>query len=139
LRRGARIEQNRRMAWVHMVIGLALAQYLAFGMAVARARGRYGVRAPAITGNADFERYYRVQVNTLELLVVLVPAMLLFALYVDPLWSAALGFVFVIGRTVYFIGYTRAAERRHVGFALSMLPTMALLAGALIGALRALA
>jgi uncharacterized membrane protein YecN with MAPEG domain len=127
------------MAWVHAVIALALAEYLAFGMAVARARGRYGVKAPAITGNPDFERYYRVQVNTLELLVVLVPAMLLFALYVDPLWSAGLGFVFVVGRLVYYCGYTRAAERRHVGFALSMLPTMALLAGAFIGALRALA
>jgi uncharacterized membrane protein YecN with MAPEG domain len=127
------------MAWVHLVIALALAEYLVFGMAVARARGRFGVRAPAITGNADFERYYRVQVNTLELLVVLVPAMLLFAFHVDPLWSAGLGFVYVIGRILYFFGYTRAAERRHIGFALSMLPTMALLAGALIGALRALA
>lgn len=125
------------MAWVHAVIALALAEYLVFGFAVARARGRFKVPAPAITGHADFERYYRVQVNTLELLVVLVPAMLLFAIYVDPLWSAGLGFVFVIGRVVYFFGYTRAAERRHIGFGLSMLPTMALLAGALIGALRA--
>jgi hypothetical protein len=139
LRRGAWIAENRAMAWVHLVIALALAEYLYFGMAVARARARYGVKAPAITGNADFERYYRVQVNTLELLVVFVPAALLFALYIDSLWAAALGFLFVIGRWVYFLGYTRAAERRHIGFALSMLPTMALLAGALIGALRALA
>ncbi|MGE0583377.1 MAG: MAPEG family protein [Steroidobacteraceae bacterium] len=127
------------MAWVHAVIALALAEYLFFGMAVARARARYGVHAPAITGNPDFERYYRVQVNTLELLVVFVPAMVLFAFYVDPSWAAGLGGVFVIGRAVYYLGYTRAAGRRHIGFALSMLPTMALLAGALIGALRALA
>lgn len=127
------------MAWVHLVIAIALAEYLFFGLAVARARARFGVRAPAITGHADFERYYRVQVNTLELLVAVIPAMLIFALYIDPLWSAGLGGLFVIGRIVYFYGYTRAAERRHVGFALSMLPAMALLAGALIGALRALA
>ncbi len=126
------------MAWVHAVIVLALIEYLCFGVAVARARGRYGLRAPATTGNADFERYFRVQANTLELLVPLVPAMLIFAVYLDPRWSAGLGLVFVIGRVVYFIGYTRAAERRHIGFALSMTPLMALLAGALIGALRAL-
>ncbi|MBV6417882.1 MAG: hypothetical protein CMLOHMNK_02658 [Steroidobacteraceae bacterium] len=127
------------MAWVHLVIALALVEYLCFGMAVGNARGRYGVRAPAITGNADFERYYRVQANTLELLVILIPAMLLFALYIDPLWAAGLGGVYVIGRLVYFVGYTRAAERRHIGFALSMLPTLALLIGAIFGALRALA
>lgn len=125
------------MAWVHTVIALALIEYLYFGYAVARARGRYKVPAPATTGNEAFERYYRVQANTLESLIVLIPAMLIFATYIDPLWSAGLGFVFVLGRVVYFIGYTRAAARRHIGYGLSMLPMMALTAGALIGALRA--
>ena len=126
------------MAFVHLVIVVALAQYLAFGMAVARARVRHGIHAPATTGHADFERCYRVQMNTLELLIALVPGMLIFALYVDPLWSAALGCVYVIGRLVYYVGYTRAAERRHIGFGLSMMPILFLLHGGFIGALRAL-
>lgn len=125
------------MAWVHAVIALALAQYLWFGFEVARARGRYKLPAPATIGNADFERYYRVQANTLESLIVLVPAMLIFALYVDARWSAGLGLLFVIGRVIYFVGYTRAAGKRHWGYTVSILPMMVLLAGALIGALRA--
>ncbi|MGD9598794.1 MAG: MAPEG family protein [Steroidobacteraceae bacterium] len=126
------------MAFVHLVIVVALGEYLAFGWAVARARARYGVHAPATTGQADFERYYRVQMNTLELLIALVPGMLIFALYVDPLWSAALGCVYVVGRVVYYFGYTRAAGRRHIGFGLSMMPILFLLLGGFIGALRAL-
>lgn len=125
------------MAWVHAVIALALAEYLWFGFEVARARGRYKLPAPATTGHADFERCYRVQANTLESLIVLVPAMLIFALYVDPLWSAGLGFVFVLGRIGYFFGYTRAAQKRHWGYMASILPMIVLTAGALIGALRA--
>jgi len=125
------------MAWVHTVIALALAEYLWFGAAVGRARGRYKLPAPATTGHADFERYYRVQANTLESLIVLIPAMLIFALYIDPHWSAGLGFVFVLGRVAYFFGYTRAASKRHWGYMASILPMMALTIGALIGALRA--
>lgn len=125
------------MAWVHAVIALALVEYLFFGFAVARARGRYKLPAPATTGNEAFERYYRVQANTLESLIVLIPAMLIFATYVDPLWSAGLGFVFVLGRAGYFAGYTRAAGKRHWGYMASILPMIALTAGALIGALRA--
>ena len=56
------------MEYVALVSGLALLQYIAFGMLVGKARGKYGVKAPAITGNDVFERYFRVQQNTLELL-----------------------------------------------------------------------
>ena len=61
------------MNWVHLVIGLVLLQFFFFCMAVGRARGTYNVAAPATTGNEVFERYFRVQMNTLELLVVLIP------------------------------------------------------------------
>ena len=71
------------MEYVALVSGLALLQYVAFGMLVGRARGRYGVKAPAITGHEVFERYFRVQQNTLELLVVMLPAIWLFARYVE--------------------------------------------------------
>jgi glutathione S-transferase len=126
------------MPYVHLVITLALVEFFLFGLAVARARTRYHVPAPAITGNADFERYFRVQANTLEQLIIFVPAIVLFAHYVNAYVAAALGALFIIGRVVYFRGYTRAAEARHLGFGLSMIPNLILLIGAIFGALRAL-
>lgn len=40
---------------------------------VARARVAYGVKLPAISGNPDFERVFRVQMNTLEWLPIFLP------------------------------------------------------------------
>jgi glutathione S-transferase len=119
---------------VAIVSVLALLQYIAFGTAVARARGRYGLQAPAVTGHDIFERYFRVQQNTLELLILLLPSLWLFAWYVDATWAALLGAVYLVGRILYFMGYVRDPARRELGFALSLGPTLVLLVGALIGA-----
>jgi len=126
------------MAWVLIVIVLALLQFVFFGYAVGRARGRYGVKAPAVTGNEQFERYFRVQMNTLEQLVPFIAAIWLFAQFVDPHWAAALGGVYLIGRSLYFLSYVRNPASRTAGFALSMLPTLVMLAGVLWQALRML-
>ena len=123
---------------VFVVMLLALLEYFGFSMAVGRARYRYGVKAPATSGNEDFERVYRVQMNTLELLAIFLPALWAFAIFVDPMWAAVLGVVFIIGRFMYFTGYVKAADKRSAGFGLSMLPTLALLIGGLIGAVRAM-
>ena len=50
---------------------LAILFYFFTSTRVARARAKFGVAAPAITGNADFERVFRVQMNTLEWLPIL--------------------------------------------------------------------
>ena len=123
------------MALVHLVIGLALLEFFLFGWAVARARTRYQVAAPATTGHEVFERYFRVQMNTLEQLIIFVPSIVLFARYLDAYAAAALGAVFLVGRVLYFQGYVKAAERRHLGFMLSAIPNVTLLIGAIIGAL----
>ncbi len=122
------------MAIVHIVMALALLEYFAFGIAVGRARGRYGVPAPATTGNPDFERYYRIQMNTAEQLIIFLPSLWTFATYVSPTWAAGLGAVFIIGRYVYYVGYSKAAEKRGIGFGISSLPVLILLIGGLIGA-----
>ena len=126
------------MPLVHLVITLALVEFFLFCVAVARARARYNIPAPATTGNEVFERYFRVQMNTLEQLVIFVPSVLLFARYVNVYGAAALGVVFLIGRALYFQGYVKAPQARHVGFILSVAPNLALLIGAIIGALFAL-
>ena len=125
------------MPLVHIVLGLALAQFLFFCFAVGKARGTYKVSAPATTGNEMFERYFRVQMNTLELLVIFLPSLVLFAQYSGAYIAAALGVIYLIGRTIYFLSYVKDPKSRSMGYGLSALPVMVLLAGAIIGAIRA--
>jgi glutathione S-transferase len=125
------------MPYVQIVVCLALVEFLYFAQAVASARGRYKVAAPAVTGNEMFERYLRVQMNTLEQLVVFIPSILLFGQYLSPYWAAGLGGVFLIGRLVYFVAYVKDPKKRELGFALTVIPTVGLLGGALFGAIRA--
>lgn len=126
------------MPMVTAVIALALLEYMIFATLVGRAREKYGVAAPAITGHEMFERYYRVQMNTLEQLIVFVPAMWMFGQFVSEPWAAGLGIVFIIGRAIYLHGYVADPKQRGMGFGLSFLPTAALLIGGLIGALLAM-
>ena len=127
------------MHFVALVGLLALLQYLVFGMLVGRARGKYGVKAPAVTGHEVFERYFRVQQNTLELLVVFLPSLWLFASYVSAGWAALLGAVYLVGRVLYLRGYVADPSKREIGFALSFLPIIVLVIGALVGVLVPLA
>ena len=122
------------MELVAVVILLALLQFVAFAFLVGGARGRYKVEAPATTGHPVFERYFRVQQNTLEQLVVLVPSMWLFGLYVSPIWAATLGVVYMVGRIVYLQSYVKDPKKRSAGFGLSFLPVVVLVLGALWGA-----
>jgi uncharacterized MAPEG superfamily protein len=126
------------MAWVLIVIVLSLLQFFAFGFAVAAARGRFGVSAPATTGHPEFERYFRVQMNTLEQLIGFLPAIWLFAQFVDPHWAAGLGAVYLAGRLIYFLSYVKDPKSRGLGFALTTLPTFIMLAGVLYQAVMML-
>jgi glutathione S-transferase len=126
------------MAWVLIVIVLALLQFVVFGVLVGRARARYQVKAPATTGHEVFERYFRAQQNTLEVLVVFLPAIWLFAQFASPRWAAALGAVYLAGRAIYFMSYVKNPASRSLGFGLSMLPVLVMLGGVLIEALRML-
>lgn len=125
------------MSLVFVVMGLALVQFMYFGFQVGGARGRYGIKAPAITGNEVFERHFRVQQNTLELIVVFVPSLWMFATYIDPRWAAGLGLIYIVGRFIYAHGYVTDPAKRSAGFGLSFLPTAMLLLGGIVGAVRA--
>ena len=126
------------MSYVNIVTALALLQFIVFGFFVGSARGRYGVKAPAITGHEIFERYFRVQQNTLEQLVVFVPALYLFSHYFNPLWGAALGIVYLVGRVLYALTYVTDPAKRGPGFGLTFLPIVILVFGGLVGAIREL-
>jgi glutathione S-transferase len=126
------------MPYVHIVIVLALAEFFYFSLEVGRARKRYKVAAPATTGNEIFERYFRVHMNTLELLVMFIPSVLLFGQYVNAHLAAGLGAVYLIGRLVYLFAYVKDPKKREVGFVLSIGPILILMVGAIVGAVRAL-
>jgi glutathione S-transferase len=121
------------MALVELITVLALLQFVYFGILVGKARDRHGVKAPAVTGNDIFERYMRVQMNTLELLILFLPALWIATAYVAAYWVALLGLVYLIGRFVYLRAYVAEPSRRSLGFSISSLPILALLAIDLIG------
>lgn len=120
-----------------VVIGLALLEYAVITVLCGRARARCGVAAPATTGNPTFERYFRAQQNTLEQLIIFVPAMLLFGRYVSAPVGAGVGLVFILGRALYARGYYRDPPKRASGFGLSLLSNLVLLLGGLVGAIVA--
>ncbi len=126
------------MAYIDIVTVLALIQFTVFGFKVGGARGRFGIKAPAITGNDTFERHFRVQQNTMELLIVFVPSLYLFTRYFNSWIAVALGVVYLIGREIYAASYVKDPARRSAGYGLSFLPTVILLLGGLIGAIRTL-
>jgi glutathione S-transferase len=126
------------MAYVDIVTALALLQFIVFGFKVGRARGRYGVKAPAVVGNEIFERHFRVQQNTLEQLIVFLPGLYLFSHYFWPAAAAVLGLIYLVGREVYSATYVKNPSSREVGYGLTFLPTVILVLGGLIGAVRSL-
>ena len=126
------------MVWVDIVGLLAVVQLYLFVVMVGWARGKYGVAAPAVTGHPIFERHYRVQLNTVETLLVLLPALWLAAKYWPPVYAAILGAIYLVGRTIYYFAYISDPGKRTLGFSLSMGPALLLVLAALAGAVRAL-
>lgn len=118
-----------------LVTLLAVIFYFYTSVEVARARVAYGVKAPAISGNDDFERVFRVQMNTLEWLPIFLPSLWLFAIYVSDGIAALAGLVWIGGRIAYLIGYKKAASQRSRGFGIQALAAGVLLLGALGGIL----
>lgn len=117
---------------------LALLLHLALTMRVGRARTRYGIRAPAVTGNEHFERAYRVQMNTVEQMVFFLPALWLCAVLLSDIAAAVGGLIWVIGRAVYAVSYTNDPAKRGPGLVICMLTQLALWLGAAAGLVRAM-
>jgi uncharacterized MAPEG superfamily protein len=122
------------MRFVTFVAALALIEYLIIGLLTGRARSAYDIKAPATTGHPIFERWYRVQMNTLEQMIVFLPALFLFAQLVSPRWAGWLGLLFVIGRAIYARSYVADPGSRSLGFSLSFLPNVIMVVGILLAA-----
>lgn len=125
------------IAYTVILVAVALAQYLVFVGMTGAARVKGKVEAPAVSGDERFERMYRVQMNTLEQLVIFVPSMLLFSYYWPVQWAVVLGIAFIIGRLLYCMSYLKNPVSRGPGFAMTFFSNAILVLGTLVGAILA--
>jgi glutathione S-transferase len=114
-----------------LVTCLTILAYFFIIFRVGKARETFGIKAPATTGNPDFERVFRVQMNTLEWMVIFLPSLWLFAIYISDPIAAVLGLVWIVGRMLYLTGYSEAANKRELGFMIQGGATALLWLGAL--------
>ena len=126
------------MPYLAIVTSLALLEYFGISLLVGRARGKYGIKAPATSGHPVFDRTFRVHQNTLEQLVIFLPSLWLFGTFVSAPIGALIGLVFIVGRVLYVQGYVADPEKRGTGFGIGFLANIVLLLGGLIGAIVAL-
>ena len=122
-----------------IVTVLALLMFFWTGFRVGGMRGKYDVKAPATTGHPEFEKAYRVQMNTLEQLVVFLPFLWLSNAYfmMWPYLTGALGLVWIVGRIIYAFAYQADPSTRSLGFSISLLATAGLLITTVIGIVQA--
>jgi glutathione S-transferase len=114
-----------------IVTCLAILFYFFTTIQVSKACTASGIKAPAISGNPDFERVFRVQMNTLEWMPIFLPSLWLFAIYISDGIAAVLGLVWIAGRVLYLIGYSQAANKRGPGFGIQAAAAIILWPGAL--------
>jgi glutathione S-transferase len=114
-----------------LVTLLSISFYFFTSVQVSKARTAFGIKAPATSGNPDFERVFRVQMNTLEWMPIFLPSLWLFAFYINDALAAALGLVWIIGRVLYLTGYSQAAAKRGLGFGIQAAAALLLWVGAL--------
>ncbi len=126
------------MEYVAIVIVIALIEYIVFSILVGRARAKYNCPAPASSGDPIFERFYRVQQNTMEQLVVFLPAIVLYGYYGNPNIAAGVGLVYVVSRIVYLQAYVADPAKRGRGFIPGFLATAYLLIAGLVAAIGSL-
>lgn len=127
------------MHYTPFVAMLSLLLFFGFTLKVGQARGKFGIKAPATAGHADFERVFRVQQNTLEQLMLFLPSLWVFGLMISDLWAAVLGLAWIAGRVLYAMGYYKEASARGRGFLLSIGATGILLLGSLVKSVMLLA
>jgi glutathione S-transferase len=123
------------MGFVSFVAALALLEYLIICLITGRARAAYKVDAPATTGHPIFERWYRVQQNTVEQLVVFLPALFLFAGQASTRLAGWLGLLFIVGRAIYARSYVADPASRGTGFVIGFVANVVLVLGALLASI----
>jgi uncharacterized MAPEG superfamily protein len=123
-----------------IVTVLAVLLFFWTGFRVGGMRGKHAIQAPATTGHPEFDRAYRVQMNTLEQLVIFLPLLWIANAYfhmLSPFLVGALGLVWIVGRIVYAFAYMADPAKRGMGFTISILATAGLLILSIVGIVQA--
>ena len=120
-------------ALVTLLVGMLI---LGTGINVGRARGLYGIKAPAVTGHEMFERAYRVQMNTLENAVLMLPALWLYAGFMGDRGAAIGGGIWLLARIWYALAYLGNPLKRGPAFGIGMTVFAGLWLGAAWGVVR---
>jgi glutathione S-transferase len=121
-----------------LIVLLALLQYVWFTARVGATRGKYNVNAPACEGDETWNRLFRIQQNTMEQLIIFVPATYAFALYLSELWVLLPGLAFIVARFLYSSEYASDPKTRTPGMAITLLSNVVLVLGALFGLMKAM-
>ena len=121
------------MEYVVIITVIALAQFVFFGFRVGQMRAKHGVSAPDTIGDPEFMRMFRIHQNTMEQIVVFLPALWLFVDYWEETWGAAIGLIFIASRQVYYLGYLNDPKARGKAFGIGFATLAVLLVGTLAG------
>ena len=119
------------MELLAIITVLILIQVLFFGYEVGKARGKYNIKAPAVTGHESFDKHYRVHQNTIEQIVIFIPSLWLFGYFVSQNIAAAFGLLVFVGRFVFRAAYLKDPASREIGFMLGFVPLALCLLGTL--------
>ncbi len=128
---------DRTMLLPALIVALAVLLLLVSSIVVGRARGLYGIKAPATTGHPDFERAFRAQMNTQEAALMFLPTLALAAWLGQPLLASIFGAIWLLARAWYLAAYLRDANKRGPAFTLGALMQVALLVQVFVALARA--
>ncbi|MFY2764164.1 MAPEG family protein [Arenimonas sp. MALMAid1274] len=119
--------------YIALITLLTVLLLMATLIMVGRARGRYGIKAPATTGHEGFERIFRVQGNTQEAALMFLPALWVAAEFGAVWLAATLGALWLLGRVWYVLAYANPARSRAMPFTVAGLANVVLVAQGLWG------
>ncbi|MBK8286194.1 MAG: MAPEG family protein [Ahniella sp.] len=125
-------------AHIPLITLLTVVLLIAAMITVGRCRALFKISAPATSGHPTFERAFRAQANTNEQVIMFLPLLWVAHFYGYTDWAAWLGYVWLVGRVMFLIGYVQAANRRGLGFLVGVLANAGLLVLGLMGAFKAL-
>jgi len=121
-----------------LALSLALLVFFGIALNVGRSRATWNVPAPASSGHPEFDKRYRVQMNTLEQLALLAPAALMAVGFIGDQATGGLCLTWSLGRIIYARSYYADPAKRGPGFGLTLLPSLILIIAVIVGAVRSL-
>mmetsp|Transcript_4484 Transcript_4484/g.6584 ORF Transcript_4484/g.6584 Transcript_4484/m.6584 type:complete len:131 (+) Transcript_4484:47-439(+) len=119
---------------VQTVASMAVYKFISFYAGYQR--GKANIKAPAVTGDKNFEIAFGIQRNTLESLPVYLTSLWLYVLCGGSDFNAGVaGGLWNVGRVLYFMGYP---NKRSLGFGLGFLAETYLMGSVGYSAIKAI-